>query len=62
MLLGFFIPPLSIISGQKTGRILNLENLKKNPGGGFVEDATLALDGIARQFFIFVQAADLKSR
>ena len=49
-------------AGQKTDRIIDLENLKKNPGGVSVEDATLTLNGIARQFSLFVLAADPKSR
>ena len=49
-------------AGQKTDRIIDLENLKKSPGGISLEDATLTLDGIARQFSLFVVAADPVSR
>jgi hypothetical protein len=46
--------------GQKTDRIIDLENFKQNPGGFPLDDATLTLDGITRQFSIFIQAADTK--
>lgn len=49
-------------AGQRADRIIDLENFKNSPGGFALEDATLTLDGIARQFSIFVLAADTKSR
>ncbi len=49
-------------AGRKTDRIIDLENFKQNPGGFPLEDATLTLDGITRQFSIFVLAADSKTR
>jgi hypothetical protein len=45
-------------AGQKTDRIIDLDNFKKNPGGFALDSATLTLDGITRQFSIFVLAAD----
>jgi hypothetical protein len=49
-------------AGQKTDRFVDLENLKQNPGGFPLEDATLTLDGITRQFSLFVLAADKQAR
>ena len=49
-------------AGQKTDRIIDLERFKENPGGFPLEDATLTLDGISRQFSLFVLAADTKTR
>jgi hypothetical protein len=49
-------------AGQKTDRIIDLENFRNNPGGFSIEPATLTLDGITRQFSLFVLAADPKSR
>jgi hypothetical protein len=49
-------------AGQKTDRIIDLENFKQNPGGFPLDNATLTLDGIARQFSIFVLAADPQTR
>jgi hypothetical protein len=48
--------------GQKTDRIIDLENFKQNPGGFPLDDATLTLDGITRQFSIFIQAADTNTK
>jgi hypothetical protein len=48
--------------GQKTDRIIDLDNLQQNPGGFPLEDATLTLDGITRQFSLFVLAADKQTR
>ena len=45
-------------AGQKTDRIIDLDNFKQNPGGFPLDDATLTLDGITRQFSLFVLAAD----
>ncbi len=49
-------------AGQKTDRIVDLENFKQNPGGFPLEDASLTLGGISRQFSLFVLAADPKTR
>ncbi len=49
-------------AGQKADRIIDLENFKQNPGGFPLEDATLTLDGIRRQFSLFVLQADPKTR
>jgi hypothetical protein len=49
-------------AGQKTDRFVDLENLKQSPGGFRLEDATLILDGITRQFSLFVLAADKQAR
>ena len=49
-------------AGQKTDRFVDLGNLKQNPGGFPLEDATLTLDGITRQFSLFVLAADKQAR
>jgi hypothetical protein len=48
--------------GQKTDRMIDLENFKENPGGFPLEDATLTLDGISRQFSLFVLVADTKTK
>jgi hypothetical protein len=48
--------------GQKTDRMIDLENFKENPGGFPLEDATLTLDGIDRQFSLRVLAADAKTK
>jgi hypothetical protein len=48
-------------AGDKTDRIIDIENLKQNPGGFPLEDATLTVDGISRQFSLFVLAADTKT-
>jgi hypothetical protein len=49
-------------AGQKTDRIVDLSNFKQNPGGFPLDDASLTLDGITRQFSIFVLAADKQTR
>jgi hypothetical protein len=49
-------------AGQKTDRFVDLENLRQSPGGFQLEDATLTLDGITRQFSLFVLAADKQAR
>lgn len=49
-------------AGQKTDRNIDLENLKQHPSGFPLEDATLTVEGITRQFSIFVLAADTKTR
>jgi len=48
--------------GQKTDRMIDMENFKENPGGFPLEDATLTLDGISRQFSLRVLAADTKTK
>jgi hypothetical protein len=49
-------------AGQKTDRIVDLSNFKQNPGGFQIEDASLTLDGITRQFSIFVLKADKQTQ
>ena len=49
-------------AGQKADRIIDLNSLKQKPGGFALDDATLTLDGITRQFSIFVIGADMQSR
>jgi hypothetical protein len=49
-------------AGQKTDRIIDLDALAKSPGGLPLEDATMNVDGITRQFSLFVLAADKKTR
>lgn len=49
-------------AGQKTDRIVDLSNFKNNPGGFPLDNASLTLDGITRQFSIFVLAADKQTR
>jgi hypothetical protein len=49
-------------AGQKTDCIIDFDNFKKNPGGFPLEDASLTLDGITRQFSIYVLTADKKTR
>jgi hypothetical protein len=49
-------------AGQKTDRIIDLDSFKKNPGGFPLEDASLTLDGITRQFSLYVLKADKKTR
>ena len=49
-------------AGQKTDRNIDLENFEKNPGGFALDDATLTVDGITRQFSIFVQEADKQTK
>ena len=49
-------------AGRKTDRIVDFENLKTNPGGFPLEEASLSLNGITRQFSMFVLAADPQTR
>jgi len=49
-------------AGRKTDRVVDFENLKTNPGGFPLEEALLSLDGITRQFSMFVLAADTQAR
>ena len=49
-------------AGRKTDRVVDFENLKTNPGGFPLEEASLSLDGITRQFSMFVLAADTQAR
>jgi hypothetical protein len=49
-------------AGQKTDRIIDLDNFKNNPGGFPLDAASLTLDGITRQFSLFVLAADKETR
>jgi len=45
-------------AGAKFDRIVDLDALKASPGGVALENATLQLDGVTRQFSIFVETAD----
>jgi hypothetical protein len=49
-------------AGQKTDFIIDFDNFKKNPGGFPLEDTSLTLDGITRQFSLYVLSADKKTR
>ena len=49
-------------AGRKTDRVVDFENLKTNPGGFPLEEASLSLEGITRQFSMFVLAADTQAR
>jgi hypothetical protein len=49
-------------AGAKFDRVIDLDSLKKNPGGMPVEEETLTLDGITRHFSIFVAEADRVTR
>jgi len=49
-------------AGAKFDRIIDLDSLKKSPGGLALEEGTLTLEGISRSFSIFVQAADWTTR
>jgi hypothetical protein len=49
-------------AGRKIDRIVDFEKLKTSPGGFPLEDATLTLDGMTRQFSLFVLAADPQTR
>jgi len=49
-------------AGRKFDRIIDLENLKKNPDGLPLENATLTLNDITRQFSLYVLAADPQTR
>jgi hypothetical protein len=48
-------------AGQKADRVIDFENFKGNPGGFPIEPATMTLDGITRQFSIYVLSADPKN-
>jgi hypothetical protein len=49
-------------AGRKTDRIIDLDSLQQNPGGFPLDAAKLTLDGITRQFSLFVLAADKETR
>jgi hypothetical protein len=49
-------------AGRKTDRDIDLDSLVQNPGGIALDAATLTLDGITRQFTIYVQEADKQTR
>jgi hypothetical protein len=49
-------------AGAKFDRIIDLDSLKKSPGGLALEEGTLTLEGITRNFSIFVQTADWTTR
>jgi hypothetical protein len=49
-------------AGAKFDRIIDLDSLKRNPGGIPVDDGTLTLDGISRDFSVVVLEADLAKR
>ncbi len=48
-------------AGQKADRQIDIESVKKNSGLQ-LDDATLSLDGVTRQFSIYVVAADTQTR
>jgi hypothetical protein len=48
-------------AGQKTDRNIDFENFKQNPGGFPIEPATMTLEGISRQFSLFVLSIDRKN-
>jgi len=48
-------------AGQKADRVIDFENFKQNPGGFPIEPATMTLNGITRQFSLYVLSADLKN-
>jgi len=47
---------------MKFDRIVDLDALKNNPGGIALDEGALTLDGITRNFSIFVQEADRDTR
>ena len=49
-------------AGKKFDRSIDLESLRKHPGGLPLEDMRLQLDGIARDFRVLVKQADLKTK
>jgi hypothetical protein len=48
-------------AGQKADRVIDFENFKQNPGGFPIDPATMTLDGITRQFSLYVLSADPKN-
>ena len=49
-------------AGKKFDRTIDLDSLKQNPGGFPLDDAKLTLNGITRQFSVYVLGADPKTR
>jgi hypothetical protein len=49
-------------AGAKSDMIIDLGEIKNNPGGFALEDPTLTVNGISRQFSLFVSAVDEKAR
>jgi hypothetical protein len=49
-------------AGQKFDRLIDFEECKKNPGSFPLESAALTLDGITRQFSLFVINVDKQTR
>jgi hypothetical protein len=49
-------------AGKKIDRTIDLEALRKTPGGILLDEATLTVDNIKRNFRIFVLEADLKTK
>ena len=49
-------------AGGKFDRVIDLDELKTNPGGVQLDEGTLTLDGITRHFLLFVQEADIANR
>jgi hypothetical protein len=45
-------------AGAKFDRVVDLDSLKKSPGGIPLDEGTLTLEGITRTFSVFVQQAD----
>jgi hypothetical protein len=49
-------------AGQKSDRIVDFESFDKNPGGFPLDEVTLTLDGIKRQFSLYVISADKQTQ
>jgi hypothetical protein len=49
-------------AGAKFDRIVDLEELEKNPGGMPLDQGVLTVEGIKRHFTVIVQAADREAR
>jgi hypothetical protein len=49
-------------AGQKKDRLVDFDNFKQSPGGFPLDDASLTLDGVTRQFSLFVLSADKQTR
>jgi len=49
-------------AGRRFDRFVDLDELKRSPGGVALEEGALTLEGVSRAFQIFVQEADRKTR
>jgi hypothetical protein len=47
-------------AGAKFDRVIDLDSLRRNPGGISLDGGTLTLEGIARDFSLIAQEVDLK--